>query len=85
MFSSKIYVVGTQKYYVNESVLLSTHDIKPWLQKCFHVYKISHGFQKSNGITVKLISLKRQKEIGIYTLNVFNKYTHCGYSKMLSQ
>ena len=34
---------------------------------------------------VKLISLKRKKEISIYTLNVFNQYISCEYSKVPSQ
>ena len=32
MFSTKTYVVGTKKYCLNETVLLSTQNIKPWLQ-----------------------------------------------------
>ena len=34
---------------------------------------------------IKLISLKRKKEISIYTLNVFNQYISCEYSKVPSQ
>ena len=44
-----------------------------------------HEFQKSNVTSVKLISLKRKKEISIYTLNVFNQYISCEYSKVSSQ
>ena len=33
MFSTKHYGVGNQKYCPNETVLLSTQNIKPWLQK----------------------------------------------------
>ena len=47
--------------------------------------QILHEFQKSNVINVKLISLKRKKEISIYTLNVFNQYISCEYSKVPSQ
>ena len=31
MFSTQTYVVGTKKYRLNETVLLSTQHIKPWL------------------------------------------------------
>ena len=54
MFSTKTYVLGTQNDRVNETVLLNTNNLKPWLQKCFHVYIISHGFQKSNDTTEML-------------------------------
>ena len=63
------YVVGTKMYRLNETILLCTININPWLQKDF-----LHEFQKSNVTNVKLISLKRKKEISIYTLNVFNQY-----------
>ena len=81
MFSTITYVVGTKMYRLNETILLCTININPLLQKDFHVYKFLHEFQKSNVINVKLISLKRKKEISIYTLNVFNQYISCEYSK----
>ena len=85
MFSTITYVVGTKMYRLNETILLCTININPWLQKDFHVYKFLHEFQKLNVTNVKLISLKRKKEISIYTLNVFNQYISCKYSKMPSQ
>ena len=57
-------------YRLNKTIPLCTININPWLQKDFHVYKFLHELQKSNVINVKLISLKRKKEISIYTLNV---------------
>ena len=33
MFSTKTYVVGTKKYCLNKTVLLSTQHIKPWSHK----------------------------------------------------
>ena len=85
MFSTITYVVGTKMYRLNETILLCTININPWLQKDFHVYKFLH--EKSNVTNVKLISLKRKKEISIYTLNVFNQYNviSCEYSKVPSQ
>ena len=85
MFSTITYVVGTKMYRLNETILLCTININPWLQKDFHVYKFLHEFRKSNVTNVKLISLKRKKEISIYTLNVFNQYISCDYSKVPSQ
>ena len=85
MFSTITYVVGTKMYRLNETILLCTININPRLQKDFHVYKFLHEFQKSNVTNVKLISLKRKKEISIYTLNVFNQYISCEYSKVPSQ
>ena len=76
MFSTITYVVGTKMYRLNETILLCTININPWLQK---------DFQKSNVTNVKLISLKRKKEISIYTLNVFNQYISCEYTKVPSQ
>ena len=76
MFSSITYVVGTKMYRLNETILLCTININPWLQKDFHVYKFLHEFQKSIVTNVKLISLKRKREISIYTLNVFNQYIY---------
>ena len=68
-------------YRLNETILLCTININPWLQKDFHVYKFLHEFKKSNDTYVKLISLKhkKKKEISIYTLNVFNQYLSCEY------
>ena len=85
MFSSIIYVVGTKMYRLNETILLCTININSWLQKDFHVYKFLHEFLKSNDTDAKLTSLKRKKEISIYTLNVFNQYISCEYSKVSSQ
>ena len=86
MFSTITYVVGTKMYRLNETILLCTININPWLQKDFHVYNFLHEFQKSNITNVKLkVPLKREKEISIYTLNVFNQYTSCEYSKVPSQ
>ena len=45
---------------------------KPMVAKGLPCLQILHEFQKSNVTNVKLISLKRKKEISIYTLNVFN-------------
>ena len=84
MFSTIAYVVGTKMYRLNETILLCTININPWLQKDFHVYKFLHEFQKSNVTNVKL-SLKLKKEISIYTLNVFNQNISCEYSKVPSQ
>ena len=84
MFSTITYVVGTKMYRLNETILLFTININPWLQKDFHVYNFLHEFQKSNVTNVKLISLKCKKEISIYTLNVFNQYISCEYSKVPS-
>ena len=85
MFSTITYVVGTKMYRLNETILLCTILINPWLRKDFHVYKFLHEFQKSNVTNVKLIYLKREKEISIYTLNVFNQDISCEYSKVPSQ
>ena len=87
MFSTITYVVGTKMYRLNETILLCTININPWLQKDFHVYNFLHEFQKSNDTNVKLISLKRKKEISIdlYSINVFNQYISCEYSKVPSQ
>ena len=87
MFSTITYAVGTKMYRLNETILLCTININPWLQKDFHVYKFLHEFQKSNDTNVKLISLKRKKEISIYMyiLNVFNQYISCEYSRVPSQ
>ena len=87
MFSTITYVVGTKMYRLNEKILLCTIKLNPWLQKDFHVYNFLHEFQKSNvtKLNVKLISLKRKKEISIFTLNVFNQYISCEYSKVSSQ
>ena len=85
MFSTITYVVGTTMYRLNETILLCTIKKNPWLQKDFHVYKFLHEFQKSNDTNVKLISLKRKEEIRKYTLNVFNPYISCEYSKVPSQ
>ena len=41
--------------------------------------------RNQNVTDVKLISLKRKKEISIYTLNVFNQNISCEYSKVPSQ
>ena len=76
MFSTITYVVGTKMHRLNEIMLLCTININPWLQKDFHVYNFLHEFQKSNDTNVKLLSLKRKKEISIYTLNVFNQYIY---------
>ena len=84
MFSTITYVVGTKMYRLNETILLCTININPWLQKDIHVYTFLHKFQKSNVTNVKLISLKCKKEISIYTLNVFNQYISCEYSKVPS-
>ena len=67
MFSTITYVVGTKMYRLNETILLCTININPWLQKDFHVYKFLHEFQKSNVTNVKLISLKHKKR---------NQYIH---------
>ena len=72
-------------YRLNETILLCTININPWLQKDFHVYNFLHEFQKSNVTNVKLITLKRKKEISLYILNVFNQYISCEYSKVPSQ
>ena len=85
MFSTITYVVGTKMYRLNETILLCTININPWLQKDFHVYKFLHEFQKSNVTNVKLYIFETQKEISIYTLNVFNQYIACEYSKVPSQ
>ena len=87
MFSTITFVVGTKMNRLNETILLCTININPWLQKDFHFYKFLHEFQKSNDTNVKVTSLKRKKEIrrSIYTLNVFNQYISCEYSKVPSQ
>ena len=73
MFLTNIYLVSTQKCRLNETVLLITQDIKPWLEiGPLRFCKRLHEFQKSSDATVKLISLKRKKEISIYALNDFN-------------
>ena len=82
MFSTITYVVDTKMYRLNETILLCTININPWLQKDFHVYNFLHEFQKSNDTNVKLIYLKHKKEISIYTLNVFNHYISCEYLKV---
>ena len=56
----------TQKCRINETVLLGTQNIKPWLQIWLPCLQFLHGFQKSNITTVKLISLKLKKSV--YTL-----------------
>ena len=58
-------------YRLNETILLCTINVNPWLQKDFHVYKFLHEFQKSNDTNVKLISLKRKKEISIIHFKCF--------------
>ena len=69
MFSTNIYLVSTQKCRLNETVLLSTQDIKPWLYiGLLRFCKRLHEFQKSSGATVKLLSLKTQKKKSVYTL-----------------
>ena len=85
MFSTITYVVGIKMYHLNETILLCTININPWWQKDFHVYNFLHEFQESNDTNVKLISLKLKKEISIYTLNVFNQYVSCEFSKVPSQ
>ena len=85
MFSTITYVVGTKMYRLNETILLCTINMNRWLQKDFHVYNFLHEFQKSNDTNVKLISLKRKKEISINTLNILNQYISCEYSKVPSQ
>ena len=67
MFSTITYVVGTKMHRLNETILLCTININPWLQKHFHVYKLLHEFQKSYDTNVQLISLKRKKK-SVYTL-----------------
>ena len=44
MFSIITYVEVTKTYRLNETILLYTININPWLQKDFHVYKFLQEF-----------------------------------------
>ena len=85
MFSTITNVVGTKMYRLNETILLCTININPWLQRTSMFTNFLHEFQKSNATNIKLISLKRKKENSIYTLNVVNQYISCEYLKVPSQ
>ena len=85
MFSTITYVVGTKMCRLNETILLSTINVKPMVAKGLPCLQIFTRIPEIDDTNVKLISLKRKKEISIYTLNVFNKYISCEYSKVPSQ
>ena len=85
MFSTITYVVGTKMCRLNETILLSTINVKSMVAKGLPCLQIFTRIPEIDDTNVKLISLKRKKEISIYTLNVFNQYISCEYSKVPSQ